>query len=203
VGSTVGELGCWVDPSVTRLIQTGLEHSRVPDVGAYVKLGKDLGIRSILSLTTFLADSMSPKAFYSTLVKQTSSHLLGVDSAFAKLVALSSAALARNAIDYQLELSVLLKGARGTGKFTTVAWVSQHLGTHLLEVRVHWNDLIISAYWLSRLTVMISSVRTTHKRKEPFVLGLRRPKIVLHVSWYFDISKLWPRRHKFLKLAKV
>ena len=40
VGCTVGELGCWVDPMVTRILQTGVEHSRVPDVAPYVDIGK-------------------------------------------------------------------------------------------------------------------------------------------------------------------
>lgn len=39
IGSTTGELGCWFDPSVTRMVQTGLEHSRVPDVSRYLGLG--------------------------------------------------------------------------------------------------------------------------------------------------------------------
>ncbi|KAF9466437.1 AAA-domain-containing protein [Collybia nuda] len=117
LGSTVGELGCWVDPSITRLVQTGVEHSRVPDVGTYLKL-----------------DSMSPRAFYSMLVRQPHSYLLGANAPFTKLVALSSAAFAQHAINYQLDLSVLLKGARGIGKFTTAAWVAQHLGIHLLEI---------------------------------------------------------------------
>ena len=38
-GSTVGELGCWIDSTVTRIIQTGVEHSRVPIVGGYIGLG--------------------------------------------------------------------------------------------------------------------------------------------------------------------
>lgn len=36
VGATVGELGCWIDTSVTRMVQTGIEHSRVPDMGKYL-----------------------------------------------------------------------------------------------------------------------------------------------------------------------
>ena len=35
VSATVGELGCWVDPAITRVVQTGIEHSRVPDLAAY------------------------------------------------------------------------------------------------------------------------------------------------------------------------
>lgn len=38
-GITTGEWGCWVDPSVTRIVQTGVEHARVPDVAGYLGLG--------------------------------------------------------------------------------------------------------------------------------------------------------------------
>lgn len=37
--STLGELGCWVDSTITRIIQAGLEHSRVPDTRSYMQLG--------------------------------------------------------------------------------------------------------------------------------------------------------------------
>ena len=36
---TLGELGCWVDPDVTRILQMGTEHSRLPVMGSYVQLG--------------------------------------------------------------------------------------------------------------------------------------------------------------------
>lgn len=39
-GAMIGELGCWMDPSTTRLVQAGVEHSRVPDVSDYFGLGK-------------------------------------------------------------------------------------------------------------------------------------------------------------------
>lgn len=38
-GATVGELGCWIDSAVTQVVQTGLEHSRVPDVATYIGAG--------------------------------------------------------------------------------------------------------------------------------------------------------------------
>lgn len=38
-GATLGELGCWFDSSVTRMVQTGVEHCRVPDVSTYLGLG--------------------------------------------------------------------------------------------------------------------------------------------------------------------
>jgi peroxin-6 len=40
IGSTIGELGCWVDSAFTHMIQAGVEHSRVPDVGTYMGLGE-------------------------------------------------------------------------------------------------------------------------------------------------------------------
>jgi hypothetical protein len=41
VSSTAGELGCWVDPVITRMVQTGLEHCWVPDVGTYLESGRN------------------------------------------------------------------------------------------------------------------------------------------------------------------
>jgi peroxin-6 len=45
IGSTVGELGCWVDPHVTRMIQTGLEQSRVPDNSSHGRAGETMFIQ--------------------------------------------------------------------------------------------------------------------------------------------------------------
>jgi peroxin-6 len=39
-GSAVGELGCWIDPNLTRIVQTGVEHARVPDTRRYYELGR-------------------------------------------------------------------------------------------------------------------------------------------------------------------
>ncbi|KAH9914715.1 AAA-domain-containing protein [Fomitopsis serialis] len=116
LGSAVGELGCWVDPSVTRMIQTGVEHARVPDMARY------LNIKGSVPFPPMKAD-------VSTLV--------GPDSAYGKLLALTAAALKPHAVEYQLQLSVLLKGPKGSGKFTTASWVAQHLGIHLFEVNCY------------------------------------------------------------------
>lgn len=64
------------------------------------------------------------------------SYFLRPHSSFGKLYALSSAAMARRAADYDLHLSILLKGVRGVGKFTVASWVAQRLGIHLLEVNI-------------------------------------------------------------------
>lgn len=56
------------------------------------------------------------------------------DTPYGKLLALASAALNRRAVDYHLQLSILLEGPRGVGKSTTASWVAQRLGIHVLEV---------------------------------------------------------------------
>lgn len=38
-GSITGELGCWIDPTVTRMVQTGVEHTRVPSVTPHIENG--------------------------------------------------------------------------------------------------------------------------------------------------------------------
>ncbi|KAF8334192.1 P-loop containing nucleoside triphosphate hydrolase protein [Cantharellus anzutake] len=108
--STMGELGCWVDSKVTKMVQAGLEHSRVPDVTSY------LGIESsFVPLPASVDEDLS-------------------DTPFKRLVNLVSAALVPSASDLDLSLTVLLKGARGIGKQTTALWVAQKLGIHILEV---------------------------------------------------------------------
>ena len=37
--ASMGELGCWIDTSVTRMMQAGVEHAFVPPVGDYFDLG--------------------------------------------------------------------------------------------------------------------------------------------------------------------
>lgn len=83
---------------------------------------------------TFGTDSGKPKALFRNLQEQNARQLLGLNSPFDKIISLTSAALVQHAVDYSLNLSLLLKGARGTGKFTTISWVAQRLGIHVLEV---------------------------------------------------------------------
>lgn len=118
-GSVLGELGCWIDSSITRMVQTGVEHSRVPNVCSYMNLDFP-GIQYFTKLST-----------------QPSSHLLGPKSPFSKIVALASASLSQRAVDYDLQLSFLLKGGRSIGKFTVASWVAQYLGLHLFEINCY------------------------------------------------------------------
>lgn len=73
------------------------------------------------------------------------------NSPFGKLLALSSATMARRAIDYDLHTSILLKGARGIGKFTAATWVARQLGLHLLEVCPRGPSLLLYPETLSQI----------------------------------------------------
>jgi hypothetical protein len=118
LNARMGELGCFVESDVTRIVQAGLEHSRIPDVGAYFESDPN-STRSTLDYMT-----------------RAGSVLLSPSSSFGKLSSMVSAALSKFSLDCNLDLSFLVKGNRGVGKFTTVAWVAHRLGIHLLEVRV-------------------------------------------------------------------
>ncbi|KAJ4501694.1 P-loop containing nucleoside triphosphate hydrolase protein [Lentinula lateritia] len=106
-GSTVGELGCWFDPDSTRMIQAGVDHSFVPDVGEYF---------GSVRIPPFIE---------------------GSGKATRKLHSISSVVLERRAVDYNLQLSVLLKGARGIGKYTAASQIARNLGMHILEVNCY------------------------------------------------------------------
>lgn len=53
---------------------------------------------------------------------------------FEKLRQIISTCLLPSAADYDLHISVLLKGARGVGKRTVTHWVAEQLGVNLFEV---------------------------------------------------------------------
>ncbi|EPQ58726.1 hypothetical protein GLOTRDRAFT_11691, partial [Gloeophyllum trabeum ATCC 11539] len=112
-----GTLGCWVDSSVTKMVQAGIEHVRVPDIAGYIGVGK-------LGFGLLDPPPLRPPA-------QPQTQLVKISD---KLYSLSSVAFAAHTKNYDLHLSVLLKGKRGCGKVFTVRRVARHLGIHLLEV---------------------------------------------------------------------
>ncbi|KAL1743282.1 P-loop containing nucleoside triphosphate hydrolase protein [Schizophyllum fasciatum] len=117
--ATYGELGCWVDPAVTRMIQSGVDHSYVPAVENYV-----LGETGLLpALPRNVEESESP--------------LTASASPFGQLLAVVSVIHSRCAVDLDLNLSILLKGSRGCGKHTTANWIAQRMGMHLMEVNCY------------------------------------------------------------------
>ena len=117
-GSIMGEYGCWVDSTVTRIVQTGVEHSLIPDVASYFGLGMPRLFTTYWQLRSFSVPSSQEASA----------------SGYEKLLPLCSAALARNAVEFELQISIILKGARGTGKMTAASQVARKLGLHLLEV---------------------------------------------------------------------
>ena len=58
-GCTIGEFGCWIDSAVTRMIQTGIEHSRIPDVVMYIGAGQFATVRGGIHVVyTFVVRQM-------------------------------------------------------------------------------------------------------------------------------------------------
>ncbi|KAF9086780.1 peroxisomal assembly protein [Mortierella sp. AD031] len=95
-----------VDPSVTKMIQSGLEHSRVPP-----KLKRNARSPEIPALD----DASAPKAF-------------------SQLYQLVSSGLHPFSSKLGLNCTVLLHGARGIGKKTVIEWVADLAGIHVMEV---------------------------------------------------------------------
>ncbi|KAF8947368.1 peroxisomal assembly protein [Haplosporangium gracile] len=95
-----------VDPFVTKMIQSGLEHSRVPP-----KLKRNARSPAIPALD----DASAPKAF-------------------AQLYQLVSSGLHPFSSKLGLNCTVLLHGARGIGKKTVIDWVADLAGIHVMEV---------------------------------------------------------------------
>jgi hypothetical protein len=58
----------------------------------------------------------------------------GNQRAFIQLLGLSQAALMPQAITFEIPITMLLKGSRRIGKFTTAVQVARRLGMHVFEV---------------------------------------------------------------------
>jgi len=124
----MGELGCWMDPEVTRLIQGGLENAIVPDLGEYFELGELLEAKS----HKYSDNSEGNGAAMNAGIRE--SVLCADGSSFSQLRDLLAATLHPAALVYQLSVTVLLSGSRGVGKRTIARWAAQDLGLHVLEV---------------------------------------------------------------------
>ncbi|THH06073.1 hypothetical protein EW145_g4336 [Phellinidium pouzarii] len=109
-GSIIGELGCWIDSSKTRVIQAGIEHAFVPDTQYYSSISEETG----------------------TLFDQCSSSI-----PFHKLCELASAVQRENVSMFGLDLTVLLKGSAGSSMILATHLVAAKLGFHLLKVNVY------------------------------------------------------------------
>ena len=67
-------------------------------------------------------------------VEGAKSPLTSPASPYGQLLDVVSVIHSRRAVDLDLNLSILLKGSRGCGKQTTVSWIAQRMGMHLMEV---------------------------------------------------------------------
>ncbi|EJD53404.1 AAA-domain-containing protein, partial [Auricularia subglabra TFB-10046 SS5] len=120
--ATMGELGVWLDAEVTKMMQAGLEHSLVPEVSGY------LGIRTLPSLPVPIA----------VLLTGTLACTLSTNGALHhKLRGILGACLRPQAWEYQLHISVIMKGARGVGKTTLCRSVAHALGMHVYEINCY------------------------------------------------------------------
>ncbi|KAL1730041.1 P-loop containing nucleoside triphosphate hydrolase protein [Schizophyllum commune] len=117
--ATYGELGCWIDPAVTRMVQSGVDHAYVPAVEGYV-----------------LSESIQRPALPRS-VEGAESPLTSPASPYGQLLDVVSVIHSRRAVDLDLNLSILLKGSRGCGKQTTASWIAQRMGMHLMEVNCY------------------------------------------------------------------
>ncbi|GAA6055837.1 hypothetical protein JCM3770_004784 [Rhodotorula araucariae] len=104
-----GALGCIVDPKVTKLLQTGVERGLVPDVGGWI------------GISPAPAVALHPDAF-------------GTPTPGSRLLAFLRSSLTPRASTYALPLTVLLKGARGSGKRVLLRAVARAAGVGLLEL---------------------------------------------------------------------
>ncbi|KAE8233222.1 hypothetical protein CF326_g1733 [Tilletia indica] len=128
-----GEYGCVVDPEFTKMVQTGLENGRVGDLGAYLGIASESPAcpqSGALPPTSSSTEEENP-SFPTTALTAPST------SPFDRLVHLVQATLLPRTQDFGLHLSVLIKGARGSGKKTICRWVAQRCGVHLLELNCY------------------------------------------------------------------
>ncbi|PWN50872.1 AAA-domain-containing protein [Violaceomyces palustris] len=116
--SQLGELGCVVDPDVTKMVQTGVERCRVSDAARWLDIVSDTPDRPQGSGDG--DNQLSP--------------LTGPSSPYATILSLLKATLMPSAKSFDLHLSILLKGARGCGKGTVARWVAQAAGVQIIEI---------------------------------------------------------------------
>ena len=102
----------------------------------------------------------------------------GNNRAFMQLLGLSQATLMPQALTFDIPISILLKGSRGIGKFTTAVQVARRLGMHVFEVGFRGLYEYDSLFMRTRQTAMIFSAKTTQRRRAYFVLASNK---LLHV----------------------
>ncbi|KAH7103789.1 AAA-domain-containing protein [Auriculariales sp. MPI-PUGE-AT-0066] len=111
--ATMGELGVWVDSDVTKMMQAGIERSRVPDCSTY------LGLEPI------------------PVVQDHSAVLQPWSQNQKKVRDVVGACLRANAWEYSLHLSALVRGPRGSGKTSLIRRVARQIGLSIYEINCY------------------------------------------------------------------
>lgn len=128
-GTTFGELGCWIDSSMTRVIQTGLEHSFALDAPDHCPISQPVLTSRNKQRRTDNDVHVEEDSEAQNQVDQVSSSV-----PFRKLYEFISAVLRESVTTFGLDLSVLLKGPTRSSMTSAVQLASRRLGFHLLEV---------------------------------------------------------------------
>ncbi|KAI0253906.1 AAA-domain-containing protein [Lactifluus subvellereus] len=98
-----------------RMTQTGFEHARIPDAWTFLN-----------PRGTLVSDGDGTEGVGRCNQR-----------AFTQLLGLSQAALMPQALTFDIPITMLLKGSRGIGKFTTAVQVARRLGMHVFEVNCY------------------------------------------------------------------
>ena len=130
--AALGELGCWIDPNVTQILQVGVEHAYVPDVSRYLAIGISTLHQCIPCLTNTLGEPSRSHIW--DIPPSENANANPSNELFEKLLDFSSVFLNSDAVDLGLNHALLIKGPSGIGKSTLAHEVSRNLGVHILEV---------------------------------------------------------------------
>lgn len=128
----------------------------------------------------------------------------------ARILDLVSAAFLPNAVQYDLRLSVLLKGARGIGKQTAARWAAQETGIHLIEVRTsypenYWISLLTGSYYMDlvRSIVMMLLATLTLRLRPHSAFDSKRQQSARHAFFCSGILRRWQGTIRPWKQGKV
>ncbi|KIJ69555.1 hypothetical protein HYDPIDRAFT_179330 [Hydnomerulius pinastri MD-312] len=101
------DVGCFVDATVTSIMQVGVEQTGIPDLSQYYELRRLAPMPSSTAAGSEGSDQISQ---------------------------LSKALSLEESSSFDVRASVLITGARGTGKFSIAAQIAQYLRMHLVEI---------------------------------------------------------------------
>ncbi|EIW85301.1 AAA-domain-containing protein [Coniophora puteana RWD-64-598 SS2] len=108
-----------------------------------------------------------------------------VNTIYCQILQFANASTAGGSTDFGLDFSILLKGARGIGKFSIVAKVAQHLGLHLFEINcfdvVADSDVNADAMLRFRLDTALASA--------PCIIALRHVDALIRSTTPLETAK--------------